>query len=37
MADGYRLLVHITGVENSMFLAAQLYRRDGKPEGPLLK
>src|SRR5580692_401788 len=33
MADGYRLLVHITGVENSMFLAAQLYSRAGNPKG----
>jgi hypothetical protein len=36
MADGYKLLLHIS-LEGSGILAAQLYRRDGKPEGPLLK
>jgi hypothetical protein len=37
MADGYKLLVRISGGESSTILAAQLYRRDGKPEGLLLK
>jgi hypothetical protein len=33
MADGFKLLVHIGSVENSMFLAAQLYSRAGNPKG----
>jgi hypothetical protein len=36
MADGYKLLIHIS-VEGSGILAAQIHRRDGKPEGPLLR
>jgi hypothetical protein len=37
MTDGCRLLVHISDEKSGGVLAAQLYRPDGKPEGPLLK
>ena len=34
---GYKMLVYVPSVAGSKFTAAQLFRADGEPEGPVLK
>ena len=37
LSGGYKILVYVPYLDGTRFVAAQLFRSNGQPEGPLLK